>query len=333
MYGVARRAVATDGRLPDRRPRGDGDRKRSRRHELRREERLPLTTRNVPHEPISSPYSSKSSSSTWRDLAVEVRRDDDARQRPRRGDVGGSRRRAAKSSSWPPSSDAARTRRASLRSLIAATEYWPRESASPAFRYSCLTAATSWVRPSLRVGEEHARLGVGVQLVVDARVARPHRALHDDDRARVVDVEDRHAVDRAGRVRPCRRVGDVIGAHDERHIGPLELGVDLLHLLELRVGHVGLRQQHVHVTGHAPGHRMDGVRDLDPTLLEQVGQLAHRVLRLRHGEAVARNDDHLLRVGELDGRVVEADLADACRPRRPLDQRRRRRHPCRSHRP
>ena len=45
------------------------------------------------------------------------------------------------------------------------------------------------------------------------------------------------------------------------------------------------------------------------------------MLRLGDGEAVAGHDDDLLRVGQLDGRVVEADLADgaafdAGRPRR-----------------
>ena len=46
-----------------------------------------------------------------------------------------------------------------------------------------------------------------------------------------------------------------------------------------------------------------------PRCLEQLGQLADRVLRLGHGEAVAGHDDDLLGVGQLDRRVVEADLA------------------------
>ena len=72
--------------------------------------------------------------------------------------------------------------------------------------------------------------------------------------------------------------------------------------------------------------------DLDAARLEQLGQLAHRVLRLGDGQAVAGHDDHLLGVGQLDRRVVDADLADraaraarsprpprvaACRSRRP----------------
>jgi hypothetical protein len=56
---------------------------------------------------------------------------------------------------------------------------------------------------------------------------------------------------------------------------------------ELRVGHVGLGQQHVHVARHAAGHRVDGVRDLDAASLEQVRQLADAVLRLGDRQAVA----------------------------------------------
>ena len=47
-----------------------------------------------------------------------------------------------------------------------------------------------------------------------------------------------------------------------------------------------------------------------PLRLEELGQLAHGVLGLGDGQAVARHDDHRLRVGELDRDVVGADLAD-----------------------
>ena len=36
--------------------------------------------------------------------------------------------------------------------------------------------------------------------------------------------------------------------------------------LQLRVGHVGLGQQHVHVAGHPAGDRVDGVADVDAAL-------------------------------------------------------------------
>ena len=54
---------------------------------------------------------------------------------------------------------------------------------------------------------------------------------------------------------------------------------------------------------------MDRVADLDAARLELFGQLAHRVLRLRDRHAVARNDHHAARVGELDRRVGGARRA------------------------
>ena len=58
--------------------------------------------------------------------------------------------------------------------------------------------------------------------------------------------------------------------------------------------------------GHATGHRVDGVADVDAARLEDLAELADGVLRLRHGEAVAGHDDDALRVRELDGRIVDA---------------------------
>ena len=69
---------------------------------------------------------------------------------------------------------------------------------------------------------------------------------------------------------------------------PVELGVDLLHLLELGIGHVRLGEEDVHVPGHPAGDGMDGVLDVDALGLEELGQLADRVLGLGDGEPVAR---------------------------------------------
>ena len=86
-----------------------------------------------------------------------------------------------------------------------------------------------------------------------------HAPLEHDDVLRLVDVEDRHAVDRAARV-GCAPPGcDVVRADHERDVGLLELGVDLVHLVELVVRDVRLGEQHVHVAGHPAGDR-DGSR-------------------------------------------------------------------------
>jgi hypothetical protein len=43
--------------------------------------------------------------------------------------------------------------------------------------------------------------------------------------------------------------------------------------MSLLVGDVSLGQKHVHVPGHAAGHRVDGVLDVDAHALELVGQM------------------------------------------------------------
>ena len=119
-----------------------------------------------------------------------------------------------------------------------------------------------------------------------------------------------------------RRVDDVVGSHDERHVGRLELVIDLVHLFELVVGDVRLGQQHIHVAGHAARDRVDGVFDLNATLLELVGEFADRVLALGDRQAVAGDDDHLPRIGEQGGDVLRRSGPDgfsftADRARRP----------------
>ena len=110
-----------------------------------------------------------------------------------------------------------------------------------------------------------------------------------------------------------RRVGDVVGADDEGDVGLAELGVDVLELEHLVIGHVGLGQQHVHVARHAAGDRMDGVFDLDALRLQLVGHLAQGVLGLGHRHAVAGHDDDLRGVLHDEGGVVGRALLD--RPR------------------
>jgi hypothetical protein len=82
-------------------------------------------------------------------------------------------------------------------------------------------------------------------------------------------------------------IGHVIGADHIGDVGGGEVAIDLVELEDLLIGHVRFGQQHVHMARHAPGDRMDRIADPDPVPLQQVGHLFERVLRLRHGHAVA----------------------------------------------
>jgi len=59
---------------------------------------------------------------------------------------------------------------------------------------------------------------------------------------------------------------------------------------------------------------VDRIEDGHAALLQLVRQLAHAVLRLRDRQAVARDDDHVIGVGEhrrdvVDGRLPHAAVA------------------------
>jgi hypothetical protein len=75
----------------------------------------------------------------------------------------------------------------------------------------------------LRVAEEHRRVRLVEEVVVDPCEAGIHAALEDDDVRGLVDVQDRHAVERALRVVARGGVRDVVRADDERDVGAREL--------------------------------------------------------------------------------------------------------------
>ena len=83
------------------------------------------------------------------------------------------------------------------------------------------------------VAEQHHRVVAEEQLVVDPRITRGHRALDEEHRLRPLDIEDRHAVDRRGRIGLGRRVGHVVGADDEGDVGRGEIAVDLVELEDI----------------------------------------------------------------------------------------------------
>ena len=176
----------------------------------------------------------------------------------------------------------------------------------------------------LGVTEQHHRVGPEEQLVLHPGIAGRHRALDEQHRLGLLHVQDRHAVDRRGRVGLGGGVGHVVGSDHEGHVGLTEVAVDLLQLQHLVIRHVGLGQQDVHVAGHAAGDGMDGVADIDALVLQQVGHLAQRMLRLGHRHAVAGHDDDGRRVLHDERGILRRTRLDRAVSRRPAGGSRRR---------
>ena len=60
---------------------------------------------------------------------------------------------------------------------------------------------------------------------------------------------------------------------------------------------------------HATGYRMDSIFNRDSALLQHVGELTHRVLRLRSRESVTGHEYDFVCVSELGRDVVQTDFA------------------------
>ncbi|MPL99903.1 hypothetical protein SDC9_46124 [bioreactor metagenome] len=159
----------------------------------------------------------------------------------------------------------------------------------------------------LRVAVEHPRVLLVEQRVLDAGIARALAALRDENLLRLPHFQHRHAGDRRVRVFLRRRVHDVVRADHDRHVGFREVVVDLVHLHDDVVGHLRLGQKHVHVPGQTARDRVDREADVLALAAQDRGQLRHRHLRLRHGHAIARNDDHAVGVAQRIGHALRVD--------------------------
>src|SRR5439155_4942553 len=67
------------------------------------------------------------------------------------------------------------------------------------------------------------------------------------------------------------------------------------------VGNVGLGEEHIHMPGHAPGHRVYAKAYVDAALTERIIELADFMLRLRDGHAVAGHDGYAAGGGKYAG--------------------------------
>ena len=100
------------------------------------------------------------------------------------------------------------------------------------------------------------------QWVLDSGEAGRHRPLEDDDRLRLIDVENRHAGDRTRRVVAGIRIDDVVCADHDADVRLFKRGINRVHFFEFVVFDVSFGHQHVHVSGHATGDWVNGVLDL-----------------------------------------------------------------------
>ena len=149
-----------------------------------------------------------------------------------------------------------------------------------------------------RVAQQHIHAGLGVERIGHARVAGLFVIVADDHGLGLVRFQDGHAVNGSAFGGVGRRVDHVIGPHHHDQVGVREHGVDHVHFQQMLVIHVGFGQKHVHVSGHASGHGMDGVVDRGATGFQSVSQLLDLVLGLGQGHAVAGHDDHVLGRGQ-----------------------------------
>src|SRR5260370_20150791 len=104
------------------------------------------------------------------------------------------------------------------------------------------------------VAEEHERAVKIVERIIDARKTCGHAALDDHHGARLVDVQNRHAVDWTAGIGARGGVSDVSPANHQRHLGPQKISLYFVHVQEFIVKNVRFPQPNVHLPPHAATH-------------------------------------------------------------------------------
>src|SRR5690606_10232019 len=131
---------------------------------------------------------------------------------------------------------------------------------------------------------------------IETGIAGAHGTLHHQYGTGLVSVQNRHAVDGAGRIGAGGGVDHVVGADHQDDVRGGEIAVDLFHFQHHVVRNFGLGQQYVHVAGHTAGDRVDGIANLDAFLVQQFRELLENVLSARYRQTVAGYDDHGVRI-------------------------------------
>ena len=128
--------------------------------------------------------------------------------------------------------------------------------------------------------------------VSDPGKARRKATLNDENSLRFVNVEDWHAIN--GAVFFVERVGvdNIVCAQNDTEVCALEFAVDLAHFKELFIGNIGFCEEHIHVSWHASGNRVNGILDADSAGFQEFSKLMDCVLCLGNGHSVARYNNH-----------------------------------------
>ena len=162
----------------------------------------------------------------------------------------------------------------------------------------------------LGVAIEHPRVFLEEQRVLDAGIARALPAFGHEHLLGLPAFQHRHPGDGAVGVFLRGRVHDVVRPDDDGHVGRGEILVDLVHLQHDVIGHLRLGQQHVHVARQAARDGVDGEAHGLALGAQLAGQFGHRLLRLRHRHAIARDDDDAVGIVQRRGHAfgIDGDL-------------------------
>src|SRR5450830_1979047 len=159
----------------------------------------------------------------------------------------------------------------------------------------------------LGVAVDHVAV-IGVKKGIDdPGIAATFAAFDDIHLLRLIDVQDRHAENWRRFVGARSRIDDVICPYHQYGIGVAELIVDIFQLEDHVVRHIGFSQQNVHLTGHAPRHRVNCELHRHACGLQQLDEFVELLLPMCDRETVPRDDNDAAGIAHENARIAGVD--------------------------
>jgi len=150
----------------------------------------------------------------------------------------------------------------------------------------------------LTIAEKHISVILKENWVFKIRVTATHGSLAKDDLLGAPHLNDRHAVDGAALHGLGRGIRNIVSADNHAHVNIAHLGVDLVHLLDDIIRHIGLSEQHIHLSRHAAGDGVDAELDSLAHALALAEHIRHGHLGTTGSHTITRDDENLVGVSQ-----------------------------------
>lgn len=144
--------------------------------------------------------------------------------------------------------------------------------------------------------QQHHRVLLEKQRIVDISVSCSHRSLIDHNGFGLPYFQNGHTGDRTVRILDSRWVYNIIGTNNENQVSLWEIFIDFFHLKDDIVWDTDFSEKDIHLSRHSTSNGMNGESYIDSILAKCFGHFSDGVLSLCYSHPITRNDDDIFAI-------------------------------------